>query len=256
MLTNLPRSLRFALILATVALVVACTSGRMQRDLIQATADVEDLYRRTETIEKSLAAINARQSASQAALKSTANLEQDLQALREEVGRVRTQVEEMQFRARAEAPKEQMSIQVRTGATTQGATITVAGDQLILDGQRAMNQGDFVSARNAFLSYLKQFPSSERAFDAYVYLGDTYYRASDWANALAAYQIASTRFPRHPRAPEALMKVALSEENLGRKDEAVAVIQRLIETYPNWEQIPQAREMLNRLRGPIGAGRP
>jgi len=248
---DLTRTILLLLLAAGVPLACGPGRGQMQRDLTVAREDIDQLYQQNaqtqKALESRLAAFEARQSReSEMTRRVLTDLEQRVVELQEQMGAVRSQAEEMRHRSQQDQPRERVAINVGQGDAA--STVVIEGSQLLLDAQNAMGRQDYAGARATLHEYLRQFQRSERAVDAYIWIGDTYYYEKDWANARAAYEVAARQFPKSPRAPEALMKVALTNENLGAVDEAVDALEQLLRAYPNWEQIERARDMYLRLR--------
>jgi len=234
--------------------VLACTPSvfgqrSFERDLAKTAMEIERIYQLNmdtqKVVETALKTLDTRQQTqSELMLRTLAELEQRVAALQESLDAVRTQMDELRYRTGSESP-DRMSI--RVGQGDRASTVILQGEQFLLDGQRALQRKDFVSARSSFQEFLKQFPSSLRAADAQMWIGESFYRESKWNEAKAAYQVVEQRYMASPRVPEALLKMARCDQQMGQTNQAVATLERLIAKYPKWEQIQQAQEMLTSL---------
>ena len=118
---------------------------------------------------------------------------------------------------------------------------------MFLSGRNALERGDYNGARTSFQTFLNQFAGSARAPEAQVWIGETFYREGKYKEAATAYQVVEQRYLTSPYLPEALMKIALCQEQLGQKEQAIATIERVIAKYPRWEKLENAQEMLRRV---------
>jgi tol-pal system protein YbgF len=89
--------------------------------------------------------------------------------------------------------------------------------QLLLDG-------DYPGAQAAFQAYVEQYPSTPQAPQARYWLGETKYVQDDYAGAAAAYIGATKGWPQTSWAPDAVVKLALSLQQLNRPTDACAAL--------------------------------
>ena len=236
----------------TLSLTLACgTLGQssMANDLAKTAMDIERIYELNadtqKTVETRLKALDTRQQTqSDLLMRSLTDLEQRVATLQESLDAIRTQIDQLRYKAGGESAE---SVPLRVGQGDTASTVVLQGEQLFLEGQRAIQRKDYAGARASYLEFLKQFPSSPRGADAQMWLGETYYREGKWAEARAAFLTVEQRYVTSPRVPEAMMKVALCDRALGQVDQAAATLEQLIAKFPRWEQIEQAQEMLRTL---------
>ncbi|MCX8038765.1 MAG: tol-pal system protein YbgF [Candidatus Sumerlaeia bacterium] len=236
-----------------LSLTVACApllgTGTLERDMARTAANIDRIFQLNletqKVVESRIKAMEAKQKAdSELVLNNLVGIEQRIAALQESLDAIRSQVEEMRYRTLGESP-DRVPLRVGRGETT--TTVVLEGEQLFLDGQKALQRRDFNAARLSFQEFLKQFPASQRRADAQMWIAESYYREEKWAEALAAFREVEQQYLTSPRVPEALMKMALCEQHLNRTDQAIATLERLITNYPKWERLDQAQEMLRSL---------
>ena len=87
--------------------------------------------------------------------------------------------------------------------------------------------GKYEEAIEGFRTFLKTFPKSDRADNAHFWIGESYKREKKWEEAKAAFQVVEQQYVSSPRVPEAMMQVALCDEQQGRKDQAIATLERI-----------------------------
>ena len=132
------------------------------------------------------------------------------------------------------------------GAPAIGGAPQGAGDQQVASlpppqsSREAYNQaasvlksGEYEAAEIGFRDFLKKYPKSNLAPDAMFSLGETYYLRQRPREAAEQYLKVSTDFAQSRRAPEALVKLALSLEKLGAKEQACAALGEVGRKYPN-----------------------
>jgi len=248
------RPKRFARLLLAVApltVALACTPAffgqrEIERDMARTAMHIERIYQlNAETqnlVNAQLKALETkRKTDSELTLRSLAEMEQRVEDLQETLGIVRSQVEEIRYRTVGESPDR---VPIQVGEGDRASTVVLEGNQFLLDGQRALARQDYAAARAAFQEFLEQFPNSRRAVDAQMWIAETLYRENKWTEARAAYLVVEQRYLASRRVPEALMKMALCETELGQEDQAVTTLERLIAKYPKCDQIERANEML------------
>jgi tol-pal system protein YbgF len=100
-----------------------------------------------------------------------------------------------------------------------------AARQLLLDG-------DYKAASAAFQDYVDRFGDTANARSARYWLGETKYIQEDYASAAQAYLSAIRGWPATSWAPDAVVKLALSLNQLGRTKEACGALAELPKRYP------------------------
>lgn len=94
-------------------------------------------------------------------------------------------------------------------------------------------QQDFAAAEGAFDDFLKRYPSDPLAGNAQYWLGETYFARGQFKPAASAFLKVSQAFPRSAKAPDSLLKLAMSLDKLGAKDAACASYADLNAKFPN-----------------------
>ena len=107
-------------------------------------------------------------------------------------------------------------------------------------GSAALREGQLEAAEQRFRSYLDKHPKDRFAADATFYLGESYFRRSRPREAAEQYLKVSTDFPKASRAPESLVKLGLSLEKLGAREQACAAFGEVGRKYPTAAPIVKA----------------
>lgn len=115
----------------------------------------------------------------------------------------------------------------------------------------AMNDyysSDYDLAIIGFNSYLTSFPKSERADDAQVYIGHSFYSDGKYDKAVDAYQTAIRMYPTSDVLHEAYYRLGESYRFLKQNDRARAAYEFILKTYPESAAAAQAKQRLQDLR--------
>jgi tol-pal system protein YbgF len=99
-------------------------------------------------------------------------------------------------------------------------------------GMTALKGGQFESAEEAFKTFLRKHPKDRLVADATFYLGESYYKRQRSREAAENYLKVSTDYEKSSRAPEALLKLGLSLEKLGAREQACAAYGEVGRKYP------------------------
>ena len=75
-------------------------------------------------------------------------------------------------------------------------------------------------------------PSGDLADNALFWIGETYFAAKDYTNAVRFYQRVVSDYADQNKAPDALFKIALAQERTGDLALARRTLQQVIERYP------------------------
>ena len=199
--------------------------------------------------------INARLDKLDAATRGQLDLANQIETLRQDVARVRGQVEtltnelanqqkqqkdyyaDLDARLRKLEP-QQLSVDGKSAAVAQGEARTY---------EAALTQfknGDFKAAIPAFSNFLAQYSDSAYAPAAQYWIGASYYAQRDYKAAIAAHQQLMKNWPDSPRAPDAMLNIASSQTDLADKRAARKTLERLVAQYPDSDAAATARQRL------------
>ena len=93
-------------------------------------------------------------------------------------------------------------------------------------------QKDYGAAETGFDDFLKRHPTHQLAGNAQYWLGETFYVRGQYRAAAAAFLKGYQTYSRSPKAPECLLKLAMSLQRLGQKDAACSSFNELATKYP------------------------
>jgi tol-pal system protein YbgF len=103
-------------------------------------------------------------------------------------------------------------------------------------------------ARSAFQRVFDADPSSELADNALFWIGETYYSAGDYPNAISHYRRVSQQYGDQNKAPDAVYKLALAYAKSGDLALARQTFQEVIARYPYSTPAASAKAELERIK--------
>ena len=107
-----------------------------------------------------------------------------------------------------------------------------------------LRQADYPGAEQALRAFVTQHPKDPLAGDAQYWLGETFYVRKNWKDAAIAFAEGYQKYHKSGKAPDDLLKLAMSLGNMGQKTNACTALQRLDHDFP---------QMPANVRGPATA---
>jgi tol-pal system protein YbgF len=141
-----------------------------------------------------------------------------------------------------EAAKEKDEIDRLLTAPPGGGKIAVAPppaeleappQQLYEQAYGYLLQKEFGQAEAGFEDFLKRHPSHQLAGNAQYWLGETFYVRGQYRAAAGAFLKGYQNYAKGPKAPECLLKLAMSLQRLGQKDAACSSFNELATKFPS-----------------------
>jgi tol-pal system protein YbgF len=94
-------------------------------------------------------------------------------------------------------------------------------------------QKDYGTAEETFEDFLKRHPAHALAGNAQYWLGETFYVRGQYRPAAAAFLKGYQEHAKGQKAPESLLKLAMSLQRLGQKDAACSSYSEFATKFPN-----------------------
>ncbi|MFZ0801570.1 MAG: tetratricopeptide repeat protein [Terriglobales bacterium] len=118
---------------------------------------------------------------------------------------------------------------------------------------------DYNAAKNdlsaqEFSDYIKFYPSTDLAGNAYFYLAEINYKQGNFQGAVKNYDQVLQNFPTGNKAASAALKKGLSLIELGQNEDGIAILKHVVQRYPHSNEALQAREKLRKLAFPAKDG--
>ncbi len=94
-------------------------------------------------------------------------------------------------------------------------------------------QRDYGAAEAGFSDFLSRFPNDSLSGNAQYWLGESYFVRGDYKSAAGAFLRGYRDFASNARAPDSLLKLAMSLDRMGQKDAACSSYAELSKRFPN-----------------------
>jgi len=104
----------------------------------------------------------------------------------------------------------------------------------------------FEEALSAFEGFVVNYPSSDRLANAHYWIGEVQLAQQKLEPARVAFQLVADRFPEHPKRPDALYKLGVTQDRLGDVAGRTATFEQLIANYPRSSAAGLARNFQSR----------
>ena len=92
--------------------------------------------------------------------------------------------------------------------------------------------GDYASAEAGFTDFIAAHPESKRIADANFWLGEAQYSQGKYNDAAKTFLNAYKTYGKSEKAPEMLLKLAMSLAALDSRDTACATLREVVKAYP------------------------
>ena len=172
-------------------------------------------------------------------------LNDTLDELKARLAKVSKQLEDMQAAQQNVAAQQSQQTQQQ-----QQQAQAPPPDVLYNNALRDYNAAKNDLAAQEFADYVKYYPNTDLAGNAYFYLADLEFRQGNYQQAVKDYDQVLQNFPTGNKAPAAQLKKGFALLELGQKDGGIAELRRLIQRYPRSNEALQARDRLRKLGVP------
>lgn len=152
----------------------------------------------------------------------------------------------------------QPALQESGAAGAQPAPVATAALPLPLDSSTPKQlyetaygyllQRDYGAAESAFSDFLKKYPNDSLSGNAQYWLGETHFVRGQYKAAAEAFLKGYQSYGQSAKAPDSLLKLAMSLDKLGQKDAACSSYAELSSKFPNAPQSVKARAQSERQR--------
>ncbi len=108
-------------------------------------------------------------------------------------------------------------------------------------GLEALRASDFGAAEQNFNTVLNKYPKDKLAGNAQYWLGECYYARKDYSRAAVAFAKGYQGYKSSPKGADSLLKLGMSMQELGKKNEACAAFLSLKTEFPKAEKALKAK---------------
>lgn len=131
----------------------------------------------------------------------------------------------------------------RSSMTAQNADLTLTSRQLYDKAYNLYQKKQYAASEKAFDEFLAEYPQDVLAPNALYWKGETLYARAIYPQAIFSFKEVQTRYPKHPKTADSLLKTAMSYARLGDKENASLHYLVLIEDWPQSGAAQKARAM-------------
>ena len=107
-----------------------------------------------------------------------------------------------------------------------------------------LNDGNYLSAQTAFLSFAAHHPRHSAADQAVYYAGLARAASGDCSGAVAQFTRVERDYPKGDAAPAAQLESGRCQLKIGQKEDGRTVLERLLKQHPNSPEASQAQRLL------------
>jgi tol-pal system protein YbgF len=168
-------------------------------------------------------------------------LNDSLDELKARLAKVSKQLEDMQSAQQSLAAQQSQQAQA-----AQQAAAAPPPDVLYNNALRDYNANNNDLATQEFGDYIKYYPNTDLAGNAYFYLAEVAYRQGNYPVAVKNYDLVIQTFPDGNKAAAAELKKGFALIELGQKDDGVAALRHVMARFPRSNEAIQARERLRK----------
>lgn len=163
-------------------------------------------------------------------------LEHDLKQTQEKLDLLSKDID-VRFKMQGTKPMPEGDL--KSAPTPKHGALVPAGTspKALYDGAyEALKEGDFVKAEQGFSAFMEKYPKDKLVGNANYWLGETYYARGMYAEAVGIFASGVTTYKDNIKAPDNLLKLGLSMQKLGKKDEACTAFKTLPKEFPKAAQ--------------------
>lgn len=142
----------------------------------------------------------------------------------------------------AQSP-EQVATAASPENVAQVSGIAQSSKQLYDNAYHLYQKRQYAESEMAFNAFLEQYPQDVLAPNALYWKGETLYARALYPQAIFAFKDVQTRYPKHPKTADSLLKTAMSYARLGDTENASLHYLVLLEDWPQSSAAQKARAM-------------
>jgi tol-pal system protein YbgF len=172
-----------------------------------------------------------------------------IQALNDTMDELKVRLAKLskQFEDMQSAQQSMAAQQAQAQQQAQAMAQAPPPDVLYNNALRDYNGGNNQVATQEFSDYVKFYPNTDLAGNAYFYLAEIAYKAGDYQKAITNYDLVLQNFPGGNKAAAAELKKGLALIDSGKEDDGVQELKHVIQRYPRTNEATQARDKLRKM---------
>ena len=112
----------------------------------------------------------------------------------------------------------------------------------------SLKDGRYDEAEKQFQEFIDVYPKSVFVSNAYFWYGEAFFKRNDFERAALQYLKCYKQFPKSQKAPDSLLKLAISLGELGKKKEACAMLSKLNKEFKDrsTSSIKRTKDAINK----------
>ena len=134
----------------------------------------------------------------------------------------------------------------RAFTSTAGSKGTGDPGGLYMMGHGQTMNKEYSAALKTFRTFLSKYPDHELADNAQYWIGEVHYARGEWEKAILEFNEVIKVYPKGDKMAASLLKEGYSFLNLGNKDEARLLLNRVIKDFPGSNE---SRHAARKLKG-------
>jgi len=144
-------------------------------------------------------------------------------------------------------PTPETGIDLTSPATATADTLT--SEQMLYDqALKLYYERDYGKTKYSFQAFIKQYPNSPLAQNAFFWIGMSLFQQKDYRNSISAFEDLINAFPQGSKIPDAYFWQALSFIELKEMLTAQILLETLMQTYPSSEASQKAQTKYQELK--------
>jgi tol-pal system protein YbgF len=172
-----------------------------------------------------------------------------IQALNDTMDELKVRLAKLskQFEDMQAAQQSLAAAQSQTQQQQQAMAAAPPPDVLYNNALRDYNGANNDLATKEFDDYIKFYPDTDLAGNAYFYLAEMEYKAGYYPKAIANYDLVLQNFPSGTKAASAQLKKGFALIEIGKQADGVQELKRVMQRYPKSTEAAQARDRLRKV---------
>ncbi len=200
------------------------TSGTSSATVTGSMGSLDDLY----------AQIDEQKNVIQTLTAKVDTLEYNQKQLEERLNKMNTDID-VRFNMAAKNMSSNTSSTASKTATSSNAS-KLSAKEAYDKAYKIMEKGDYQTAEKEFTAFMRDYPKSDLVGNANYWLGETYYARKLYEQAAGIFADGFTKYKNNTKAPDNLLKLGLTMNNLGKKQDACTAFKSLPIEFPKASQ--------------------
>lgn len=193
-------------------------------------------------------------------IRSTLDLQMQMEALNTELRKLRGQNEELIHNLQ-DAEKRQKDFYVDLDSrlrrfegnepaasradSSKGVVADPAGETRSFEAAYSLYKAEkYQNAAAAFRDFLQSYPQSVHEANVLYWTGNSFFLLKECKSSISSYQTLVEKYPDHPRVQEAMLNVAECQLSLKSKSAAQKTLKQLISQFPGSDASEKAKKRL------------